>query len=79
MLITSTTAQIPLRDARRKSGLSLRAAATQAGIDPGHLSKVERGQKGLSIPALHRLAAVLDLQDLVQSLAPYAGAPERAA
>lgn len=61
----------PLRAVRQAKGLSLRAAATQAGIDPGHLSKVERGTKMLSLDALHRLAVVLGLTEFAQMLALY--------
>jgi transcriptional regulator with XRE-family HTH domain len=60
----------PLRAAREAKGLSLRAAAQSAGIDPGHLSKVERGEKQLSIEALYRLALVVDLDALAGHLKP---------
>lgn len=50
--------------------MSLRTAAARSGIDPGHLSKVERGEKQLSIDALYRLALVIDLDDLANQLKP---------
>lgn len=50
--------------------MSLRAAAHLSGIDPGHLSKVERGEKQLSIEALYRLAKVVDLDELASHLKP---------
>lgn len=50
--------------------MSLRAAAARSGIDPGHLSKVERGEKQLSLEALYRLAVVVDLDDLAGHLKP---------
>lgn len=50
--------------------MSLRAAAARSGIDPGHLSKVERGEKQLSLEALYRLALVIDLDDLAGHLKP---------
>lgn len=50
--------------------MSLRATAHLSGIDPGHLSKVERGEKQLSIEALYRLAVVVDLDDLAAHLKP---------
>lgn len=50
--------------------MSLRAAARDSGIDPGHLSKVERGEKQLSIEALYRLAVVVDLDELASHLKP---------
>ncbi|WP_326786423.1 helix-turn-helix domain-containing protein [Streptomyces sp. NBC_00151] len=59
-----------LRAAREAKGLSLRATAHLSGIDPGHLSKVERGEKQLSIEALYRLALVVELGDLAVHLKP---------
>lgn len=59
-----------LRVAREAKGLTLRAAAHLSGIDPGHLSKVERGEKQLSIEALYRLALVVDLDELANHLKP---------
>lgn len=59
-----------LRSAREAKGLSLRATAQLSGIDPGHLSKVERGEKQLSIEALYRLATVVDLDELASQLKP---------
>lgn len=59
-----------LRVAREAKGLSLRATAQLSGIDPGHLSKVERGEKQLSIEALYRLAVVVDLDELAAQLKP---------
>jgi len=50
--------------------MSLRAAAARSGIDPGHLSKVERGEKQLSLEALYRLALVVDLDELAGHLKP---------
>lgn len=65
----------PLRAVRMARGLSLRKAAALAEVDPGHLSKVERGEKMLSLEALHRLAVVLELREFAQMLALYL--PER--
>lgn len=59
-----------LRGAREAKGLTLRAAAHMSGIDPGHLSKVERGEKQLSLEALYRLALVVDLNELANQLKP---------
>jgi transcriptional regulator with XRE-family HTH domain len=61
----------PLRIVRQAQGLSLRKAADRAGLDPGHLSRVERGQGGLSLDSLARLASVLGLRDLERLLSPY--------
>lgn len=65
----------PLRAVRQAKGLSLRKTAALADVDPGHLSKVERGEKMLSLDALYRLAVVLDLREFAQMLALYL--PER--
>lgn len=73
MQIDSTVCRVdppPLRAAREAKGLTLRAAAKESGIDPGHLSKVERGEKQLSIEALYRLAVVVDLDELANHLKP---------
>jgi transcriptional regulator with XRE-family HTH domain len=67
----STTTQPPFRTMRKAQGLSLARAAELAGIDKGHLSRVERGQAGLSIDALRRLAVVLELRELARLLEPY--------
>jgi hypothetical protein len=42
------------------------------------LSKVERGEKYLSVEALYRLAVVLDLRELSQLLKPYISQRESA-
>lgn len=51
--------------------MTLRSVARRSGIDPGHLSKVERGEKQLSLESLHRLAVVLGLNELATLLRPY--------
>ena len=61
----------PLRVIREARGLSLRHVAGEAGIDPGHLSRVERGKGGLSVDALARLTSVLGLREVAQLLEPY--------
>lgn len=58
-----------LREARIAQRLSLREAARRSGIDPGHLSRVERGQSALSVASLRRLATVLGLRALDRQLA----------
>lgn len=68
----------PLRAVRVAKGLSLRTVAQRSGIDPGHLSKVERGEKCLSVESLHRLAVVLELSELARLLAPYVAARQSA-
>jgi transcriptional regulator with XRE-family HTH domain len=72
---TATMTQPPFRTVRLAKGLRLARTAELAGIDKGHLSRVERGQAGLSIDALHRLAVVLELSELARLLEPYAARP----
>jgi transcriptional regulator with XRE-family HTH domain len=45
-------------------------------MDAGHLSKVERGQAGVSVDQLKRLADILGLTELSTLLAPYVGADQ---
>jgi transcriptional regulator with XRE-family HTH domain len=61
----------PFRAVRIAHGLSLRETARRAQITPPHLSRVERGQRQLSVESLARLAEVLGLHELVKLLAPY--------
>jgi transcriptional regulator with XRE-family HTH domain len=61
----------PLRAVRQARGLGLREVARLAEIDPAHLSRVERGERTLSLDALVRLARVLGLRELEQLAAPY--------
>lgn len=68
---TSALNVSPLRAARIERGMTLRSTAHRSGIDPGHLSKVERGEKQLSIDSLYRLAAVLELTELAALLKPF--------
>lgn len=68
----------PLRAVRAAKGLTLRTVAQRSRIDPGYLSKVERGEKQLSIDSLYRLANALDLHELAQLLKPYIQAKESA-
>jgi transcriptional regulator with XRE-family HTH domain len=65
----------PLRAVRVAHGLSLRETARRAQLTPAHLSRVERGERQLSIEALARLAGVLGLHELVRLLAPYLEEP----
>lgn len=74
----SLTKVPPLRTVRTARGMSLRWTASEARIDPAHLSRVERGEKQLSVDALYRLAVVLGLKELAALLAPYLHVPEDA-
>jgi transcriptional regulator with XRE-family HTH domain len=51
-------------------GPGLRETAERAGMTAAHLSRVERGQRQLSVDALGRLAELLGLDELVRLLAP---------
>lgn len=62
---------LPLRLTRESLGLSLRSVASRAGLDPAHLSRIERGEAHLTVDTLHRLACVLELDELAQLLEPY--------
>jgi transcriptional regulator with XRE-family HTH domain len=77
--IAKQTRVPPLRTIRQAQGLTLRQVADQAGVDIGQLSRVERGQGGLSIAALIRVADVLGLRQLTQMLGPYAATDDKAA
>ena len=78
-----------LRIEREARGLSLRGAARLADIDPGQLSRVERGTAGMTLNSFLRLSRVLGLKDVAKALAPFvndrpleagpAGMPERQA
>jgi transcriptional regulator with XRE-family HTH domain len=45
-----------LRQLREQRGATLRSAATDLGIAPSHLSRLERGQKGASSEVARRAA-----------------------
>lgn len=71
MSTSQRAAEPPLRAVRLAHGLGLRETAELAGIDPAHLSRVERGGARLSLGSLARLARVLELRELATLLAPY--------
>jgi len=51
-----------LRSARKSRGVSLNSAARTAGIDPGHMYRVETGKRGpLSVPDIMSIAKTLDI------------------
>lgn len=45
-----------LKDLREERGESLRAAAKGIGVDPGHLARLESGQKPISEPLSSRVS-----------------------
>lgn len=68
--VPTTVLAARLRAARVAAGMSQTLAAVAAGIDPGSLSRLERGQTRPSLDVLYRLACVLDLDDLAAALRP---------
>jgi len=75
MSTQTTAASSPLREVRLARGLTLAQVAGRAGMTMAHLSRVERGEKQLSVGALHRVAGALGLDDVTHALAPYVVAP----
>ena len=51
--------------------MSLRELARRARLDPTFLGRVERGEEGLSIASLERIARVLGERDLADRLRPW--------
>ncbi len=49
-----------IRAARRRKKLTQAYVATRSGIDKGHLSRIERGEKSASLGTLHMLSVALD-------------------
>jgi len=66
-----------LRELRRRSGLSIRAAAEQAGLSASFLSMVEREQSDLAMSRLMRLLGIYgaSLTDLVDDARSAPAAP----
>jgi transcriptional regulator with XRE-family HTH domain len=60
-----------LRIYREARGLTLRETGKLSDITPGYLSRVERGEKSLSLESTIRLARVLGLKDVLRALAPF--------
>lgn len=50
----------PVRVWREYRGLTLRALAERAGMQPGYVSEIEAGKKAGSVDAYRKLAAALD-------------------
>ena len=66
-----------LRHAREAKGLSQYDVATQAGIRPESLNRIERGKANAALVSLHKLAPVLGLKmdELVGLHATLTGVP----
>jgi transcriptional regulator with XRE-family HTH domain len=56
---------------RQARGLTLRETAQLAEIDPGQLSKLERGLGGISVDAAIRLARTLGMRDVLKALGAF--------
>ncbi len=61
----------PLREARTKSGLGLRETARRAGIDPGQLSRTERGLGELTLDSFVRVMQVLGQSRLADEVSRF--------
>lgn len=55
-----------LRAVREAQGRSLRSVAREAGLDPGQLSRIERGEQRASVDQLISIGRVLGLRDLAR-------------
>ena len=55
-----------LRAVQEAQGKSLQSVAAEAGLDPGQLSRIERGEQRASVDQLISLGRVLGLRDLVR-------------
>jgi transcriptional regulator with XRE-family HTH domain len=60
-----------MRAYREGRGWTLAEMADRVGVSPGHLSRIERGQKSPSVALLGRCAKVLGLRELHKLLRPY--------
>jgi transcriptional regulator with XRE-family HTH domain len=67
----------PLREYREAKNLTLREVARRADVDPGQLSRLERGMETPTIPTLRKIAKGLELWDLDRLLKPYEAARPR--
>lgn len=64
-----------LRKAREDAGLPQTLTAAAAGLDPSHLSRIERGLTTPTTATLLALAEVLELSDLAVVLRSYMTEP----
>ena len=67
----------PVRVLREVKGWTLSELAERAGVSRGHLSRYERGQRGISVSMLRRIVDALGLVDLESTLAPWDPYPFR--
>jgi transcriptional regulator with XRE-family HTH domain len=58
-----------LRELREQQGSSLRTAASELGVDPSYLSRLERGEKPSSEQVLRRAAQLYDVPEEMLALA----------
>lgn len=64
---TPETARL-LRKLREERGRSLRSVASDLGVAPSHLSRLERGEKAASEELIHRTARYYGLDDDILAL-----------
>jgi transcriptional regulator with XRE-family HTH domain len=50
-----------LAETRVDRGISQRELARRSGVSFAHISRIERGERAASVPALRRLAGALDI------------------
>jgi transcriptional regulator with XRE-family HTH domain len=58
-----------LREVRLAQGKTLRGTARRAGVDPSHLSRIERGATSPSLETLVAICKELGLRNVVEALA----------
>lgn len=57
-----------LRIARAATGLQQREVASRSGLDPSHISLIEKGKRQPSIEAVGRISQALDIPDYLLTL-----------
>lgn len=60
-----------LRSIRQANGESLEHAAARIGVNPTHLSRIERGQVAPSLPLFQRIARAYGLRRLASMVEPF--------
>lgn len=59
-----------IRAARKRKHLSGKELADKAGLDPSHISRIERGERDPSYAVLYELASILDITFLIPGRPP---------
>jgi len=60
-----------LRAVREAHSVSLREMERRTGIRRDHLSRIERGERPLTVERLAAIAGALGMRDLVKTLRPF--------